>query len=66
MLKQYGYEIKEKKTDFLVGDNGEKYYSTREEAMEDAKDYLLNFIIPDEYKGKVLEDFEIITQKIIG
>ncbi|WP_343087904.1 hypothetical protein [Roseburia faecis] len=65
MPKQYGYEIREKKTGFLAGDNGEEYYSTRENAMDDAKKYLKIFLIPDEYEGKVLEDFEITTQEII-
>ena len=51
MPKQYGYEIREKKTGFLAGDNGEEYYSTRENAMDDAKKYLKNFLIPDEYEG---------------
>lgn len=43
MPKQYGYEIREKKTGFLAGDSGEEYYSTRENAMDDAKKYLKIF-----------------------
>lgn len=32
--------------------------------MDDAKIFK-KFLIPDEYEGKVLEDFEITTQEII-
>lgn len=64
MGKQFGYEIREKETDFLAGDNGEKYFLTREKAMEDAKIYLKNSLIPDEYSEKSLEDFAITIQEL--
>ena len=52
MLKQYGYEIREKGTEFLAGDDGGIYFYTEESAMESAKRYTLNFLIPDEYDGE--------------
>ena len=64
MGKQFGYEIREKDTNFLAGDNGEEYFSTREKAMEDAKIYLKNFLIPDEYSGKTLDDFVVTIQEV--
>lgn len=63
-MKQYGYEIREKETNFLAGDDGEIYYNTKESAMESAKRFIENFLIPDEYDGKSLDDFNIIIQEI--
>ena len=65
MLKQYGYEIREKGTEFLAGDDGGIYFYTEESAMESAKRYTLNFLIPNEYDGeKTLDDFDIVIQEI--
>lgn len=57
-------KIREKDTNFLAGDNGEEYFSTREKAMKDAKIYLKNSLIPDEYSEKSLEDFVITIQEV--
>ena len=64
MSKQYGYEIREKETNFLAGDDGEIYYPTKELAMHSAKRYTENFLIPNEYNGKALEDFTIIIREL--
>lgn len=61
----YGYEIREKETGFLVGDDGEIYYYSKESAMNSAKRYLNNSIIPDEYdEQKTEDDFEISIKEI--
>lgn len=61
---QYGYEIREKENNSLAGDDGNIYYKTWALAMESAKRYTENFLIPDEYNGKTLDDFNIIIQEI--
>lgn len=65
MIKCYGYEIIEKETQVRAGDDRGLYFYTGFAAMKDAEIYIEDSLIPNKYKGKTLDDFEIIIQDII-
>lgn len=67
MIKKYACTIEEKETGLLVGfdDVYFDYYYTEASAIKAAKEYITDHLIPNEYKGKKLDDFDIIVREVI-
>ena len=60
----YGYEIREKETQVRAGDDRGLYFYTGYAAMKDAEIYIVDSLIPNKYKEKALDDFDIVIQEI--
>lgn len=61
---KYGYEIREKGTEFVAADDGGYYFEDKSKAFFDASEYLTKYVIPDDYPGKTSDDFDIVVQEI--
>ena len=67
MMKKYACTIEEKETGLLVGfdDVYFDYYYTEASAIKSAKEYIIDYLISNEYKGKTVDDFDIIVREVI-